>query len=101
MDSPEWLTEILRHLGNYYVTPHPSAMDAPPVLNDTQAAQLICQRFEAALKEFGEFCHERYLGCGQLNSSPTGFEYSYSREVVTMAEEFLAQRYNQPGQEDK
>lgn len=48
------------------------------------------QAVVAALTEFGEFCHERYLGCTQDSNSPTGYEYGYTGEVVIMAEEFVA-----------
>lgn len=63
-------------------------------LTDLLAAEYT--RGEAASKDktlhdFAEFCHKRYLGTDSNWNSPTEFDYSYSSEVVTMVDEYLAQ----------
>lgn len=56
----------------------------------TAADALAAERVKAALLDFGEFCHEQYLGCNSNIASPTEYEYAYSNEVVLMAEAYLA-----------
>jgi hypothetical protein len=56
--------------------------------HEQDKAQAIAEAVEAKLQDFAEFCHEQYLGCGQ---TPTGWEYSYKGEVVTMLDEYRAQ----------
>jgi hypothetical protein len=43
----------------------------------------INRKFE---KEFGDFCHEQYLGCHQENDR---WHYSYKNEVCNMVDEYF------------
>jgi len=46
---------------------------------------LIKSESDRILKDFAEYCHERYMGCTQVED---GWEYSYNSEVVTMLDEW-------------
>lgn len=46
---------------------------------------LIKSESDRILGEFAEYCHERYMGCTQVED---GWEYGYNSEVVTMLDEW-------------
>lgn len=42
---------------------------------------------EEILEQIGEVAHEKYLGCSQTLHTESGFEYSYSDEVVNILQD--------------